>query len=106
MRRHAAGAPLIDSIKRGFVYSDGWVDDARLVVLNALDAQERGAEILTRTKLVSAQRVGDAWEARLQLADGSMRVVHARAVANAAGPWVGEVLHGALGRGAHQACGS
>ncbi len=43
MRRHPAGAPLVDSIKRGFVYSDGWVNDARLVVLNALDAQERGA---------------------------------------------------------------
>ncbi|AOJ87774.1 glycerol-3-phosphate dehydrogenase [Burkholderia sp. AW33-5] len=100
MRRHAAGAPLIDSIKRGFVYSDGWVDDARLVVLNALDAKERGAEILTRTKLVSAERRGDEWEARLRHADGSIRVVHARAVANAAGPWVGEVLHGALGRGA------
>ncbi|KUZ90306.1 glycerol-3-phosphate dehydrogenase [Burkholderia ubonensis] len=100
MRRHAAGAPLIDSIKRGFVYSDGWVDDARLVVLNALDAKERGAEILTRTKLVSAERVGDEWEARLQLADGSISVVRARAIANAAGPWVGEVLHGALGRGA------
>ncbi|KVR02745.1 glycerol-3-phosphate dehydrogenase [Burkholderia ubonensis] len=100
MRRHAAGAPLIDSIKRGFVYSDGWVDDARLVVLNALDAKERGAEILTRTKLVSAERVGDEWEARLQLADGSMSVVRARAIANAAGPWVGDVLHGALGRGA------
>ncbi|KUZ73639.1 glycerol-3-phosphate dehydrogenase [Burkholderia ubonensis] len=100
MRRHAAGAPLIDSIKRGFVYSDGWVDDARLVVLNALDAKERGAEILTRTKLVSAERVGDEWEARLQLADGSISIVRARAIANAAGPWVGEVLHGALGRGA------
>ncbi|AOK60066.1 glycerol-3-phosphate dehydrogenase [Burkholderia ubonensis] len=100
MRRHAAGAPLIDSIKRGFVYSDGWVDDARLVVLNALDAKERGAEILTRTKLVSAERVGDEWEARLQLADGSISVVRARAIANAAGPWVGDVLHGALGRGA------
>ncbi|KVD53528.1 glycerol-3-phosphate dehydrogenase [Burkholderia ubonensis] len=100
MRRHAAGAPLIDSIKRGFVYSDGWVDDARLVVLNALDAKERGAKILTRTKLVSAERVGDEWEARLQLADGSMSVVRARAIANAAGPWVGDVLHGALGRGA------
>ncbi|KWB58501.1 glycerol-3-phosphate dehydrogenase [Burkholderia ubonensis] len=100
MRRHAAGAPLIDSIKRGFVYSDGWVDDARLVVLNALDAKERGAEILTRTKLVSAERVGDEWEARLQLADGSMSVVRTRAIANAAGPWVGDVLHGALGRGA------
>ncbi|KVG75851.1 glycerol-3-phosphate dehydrogenase [Burkholderia ubonensis] len=100
MRRHAAGAPLIDSIKRGFVYSDGWVDDARLVVLNALDAKERGAEILTRTRLVSAGRVGDEWEARLQLADGSISVVRARAIANAAGPWVGDVLHGALGRGA------
>ncbi|KVD21617.1 glycerol-3-phosphate dehydrogenase [Burkholderia ubonensis] len=100
MRRHAAGAPLIDSIKRGFVYSDGWVDDARLVVLNALDAKERSAEILTRTKLVSAERVGDEWEARLQLADGSISVVRARAIANAAGPWVGDVLHGALGRGA------
>ncbi|KVN66883.1 glycerol-3-phosphate dehydrogenase [Burkholderia stagnalis] len=100
MRRHPAGAPLIDSIKRGFVYSDGWVDDARLVVLNALDAKERGAEILTRTKLVSAERRGDEWEARLQHADGSIHVVHARAIANAAGPWVGDVLHGALGRGA------
>ncbi|WP_229699550.1 glycerol-3-phosphate dehydrogenase, partial [Burkholderia cenocepacia] len=101
MRRHAAGAPLIDSIKRGFVYSDGWVDDARLVVLNAMDAKERGAEILTRTKLLSAERRGDEWEARLQQADGSIRVVQARAIANAAGPWVGDVLHGALGRGAH-----
>ncbi|AGK48220.1 FAD dependent oxidoreductase family protein [Burkholderia thailandensis MSMB121] len=100
MRRHPAGAPLVDSIKRGFVYSDGWVDDARLVVLNALDAQERGARILTRTKLVSAERHDGQWHARLQRADGSTLDVRARAVANAAGPWVGEVLHGALGRGA------
>ncbi|PRE45785.1 glycerol-3-phosphate dehydrogenase [Burkholderia multivorans] len=101
MRRHAAGAPLVDSIRRGFIYSDGWVDDARLVVLNALDAKERGAEILTRTKLVSAERRSDEWEARLQQPDGAIRVVRARAIANAAGPWVGDVLHGALGRGAH-----
>ncbi|MEB2510121.1 glycerol-3-phosphate dehydrogenase [Burkholderia multivorans] len=101
MRRHAAGAPLVDSIRRGFVYSDGWVDDARLVVLNALDAKERGAEILTRTKLVSAERRSDEWEARLQQPDGAIRVVRARAIANAAGPWVGDVLHGALWRGAH-----
>ncbi len=52
MRRHPAGAPLIDSIKRGFVYSDGWVDDARLVALNAVDAQEYSAVIKTRTHLV------------------------------------------------------
>ncbi|MCM3372929.1 FAD-dependent oxidoreductase, partial [Bacillus velezensis] len=57
--------------------------------------------ILTRTKLLSAERRGDEWEARLQQADGSIRVVQARAIANAAGPWVGDVLHGALGRGAH-----
>ena len=109
MRRHAAGAPLIDSIRRGFVYSDGWVDDARLVVLNALDAKERGAQIVTRTKLVSAVRAnaanggggaGGEWQALLRRPDGSTFEVRARAIANAAGPWVGEVLHGALGRGA------
>jgi glycerol-3-phosphate dehydrogenase len=100
MRRHAAGEPLVDSIRRGFVYSDGWVDDARLVVLNALDAQEHGADILTRTKLVSARRANGEWQARLQRADGSTLDVRARAIANAAGPWVGDVLHGALGRGA------
>lgn len=105
MRRHPAGEPLVDSIRRGFVYSDGWVNDARLVVLNALDAHERGATILTRTKLVSAQRAansktGGEWQARLQRADGSVLDVRARAIANAAGPWVGDVLHGALGRGA------
>ncbi|SDD50584.1 glycerol-3-phosphate dehydrogenase [Paraburkholderia lycopersici] len=100
MRRHAAGAPLVDSIRRGFVYSDGWVDDARLVVLNALDAKEHGAQILTRTKLVSARRAHGEWQAVLRRPDGSTFDVRARAVANAAGPWVGEVLHGALGRGA------
>ncbi|WP_322102703.1 glycerol-3-phosphate dehydrogenase [Paraburkholderia sp. J41] len=98
MRRHAAGAPLVDSIRRGFVYSDGWVDDARLVVLNAMDARERGACILTRTKLVSAQRKDGEWQALLRRPDGSTFDVRARAMANAAGPWVGDVLHGALGR--------
>jgi glycerol-3-phosphate dehydrogenase len=98
MRRHPAGAPLIDSIKRGFVYSDGWVDDARLVVLNALDARERGASILTRTRLVSAVRAGGEWHAKLQRADGAQLNVRAGSIANAAGPWVGELLHGALGR--------
>src|SRR5471032_2273370 len=71
MNRHPAGVPLIDSIKRGFVYSDGWVNDARLVVLNALDAQEHGATIVTRTRLVSAARVGSEWHAQLQRADGT-----------------------------------
>ncbi|MFL9928458.1 glycerol-3-phosphate dehydrogenase [Paraburkholderia sp. RL18-103-BIB-C] len=98
MRNHPAGAPLVDSIKRGFVYSDGWVNDARLVVLNALDAQEHGATILTRTKLVSAVRAGGEWRAQLRRADGTTFDVCAASIANAAGPWVGELLQGALGR--------
>ncbi|HEY4351108.1 MAG TPA: glycerol-3-phosphate dehydrogenase, partial [Paraburkholderia sp.] len=102
LRRHPAGAPLIASIRRGFVYSDGWVDDARLVVLNALDASERGARVLTRTKLVSATRANGLWNARLRQADGTTLDVQARAIANAAGPWVGELLHAALGRTADQ----
>jgi glycerol-3-phosphate dehydrogenase len=100
MRDHPAGAPLVDSIKRGFVYSDGWVNDARLVVLNALDAQERGAKICTRTRLLSAVRAGGEWHAQLKRADGTTLDVRAGAIANAAGPWVGELLHGALGRDA------
>ncbi|CAE6709815.1 D-erythritol 1-phosphate dehydrogenase [Paraburkholderia aspalathi] len=98
MRNHPAGAPLVDSIKRGFVYSDGWVNDARLVVLNALDAKERGAKILTRTKLLSAVRAGGEWRAQLKRDDGTILDVRAASIANAAGPWVGELLHGALGR--------
>ena len=101
MRRHAAGAPLVESIARGFVYSDGWVDDARLVVLNALDAAERGAKVLTRTKLEKAVRIGTQWHAQLQRTDGTIVKVRANAIANAAGPWVGQLLAGALGRGAH-----
>ncbi|CAN7499829.1 glycerol-3-phosphate dehydrogenase [Trinickia sp. LjRoot230] len=103
MRRHPAGAPLVDSIERGFVYSDGWVDDARLVVLNALDAAERGATVATRTKLVSAVRSGGEWQAELERSDGSRVSVQARSLANAAGPWVGQLLHDALGRPARHA---
>jgi glycerol-3-phosphate dehydrogenase len=100
MRNHPAGVPLVDSIKRGFVYSDGWVNDARLVVLNALDAKERGAKILTRTKLLSAVRAGGEWRAQLKRDDGTILDVRAASIANAAGPWVGELLQGALGRAA------
>jgi len=75
-------------IRRGFVYSDGWVDDARLVVLNALDAAEHGAEIRTHTSFDGAKRENDRWVARL--GDGS--TVTARAIVNTAGPWVSKVL--------------
>ncbi|WP_153099449.1 glycerol-3-phosphate dehydrogenase [Paraburkholderia hayleyella] len=98
LRQHPAGAPLSNVFKRGFVYSDGWVDDARLVVLNALDAHERGATLLTRTQLVSATRSNGTWHARLKRTDGEAFDVHASAMVNAAGPWVSALSHQALGR--------
>lgn len=78
--------------RRLALYWDGSVDDSRLVVLNALDAAEHGAEIATRTALVSAMRAGDAWHATLS--DG--RTVAARAIVNASGPWVADVLKESL----------
>ncbi|OQW73170.1 MAG: glycerol-3-phosphate dehydrogenase [Proteobacteria bacterium ST_bin14] len=78
--------------RKGFVYSDAWVDDARLTVLNAVDAAANGAEIIVQTALVSARREGDLW--RATLSDG--REIAARGMVNAAGPWVHQML-GKLG---------
>ena len=94
LRRHPAGAPLKPEFRRGFVYSDGWVDDARLVVLNALDARSHGAEVLTRTCCIEAQRGAEGWRATLESATGARRTVRARAVVNAAGPWAESFLRG------------
>ena len=94
LRKHAAGAPLQPRFSRGFVYSDGWVDDARLVLLNAIDARERGATILTRTRCEAALRSATGWTATLRHADGSSRSVQARALVNAAGPWAEAFLRG------------
>ncbi|HBG99850.1 MAG TPA: glycerol-3-phosphate dehydrogenase [Rhodobacteraceae bacterium] len=85
------GAPLDDRFDRAFEYSDCWVEDSRLVVLNARDAAARGARIMPRTRVVSAERVGDLW--RVELAhDGSRAAVMARALVNAGGPWVDDVI--------------
>ncbi|TMG97645.1 MAG: glycerol-3-phosphate dehydrogenase, partial [Betaproteobacteria bacterium] len=92
LRTHALGAPLKPQFTRGFVYSDASVDDARLVVLNALDAQARGATLWTRCACVSAQRSAQGWTATLQSRDGSQRTVKARALVNAAGPWAESFL--------------
>src|SRR3546814_5012144 len=86
LRRHPAGAPLAAGLRRAFVYSDCWVQDSRLVVLNALDAAERGAEVLTRTECLSARREGERW--RVVLRDGrngTQREVLARALVNEIG---------------------
>jgi len=84
--KHPAGAPLKHGFRFGFEYSDGWVDDARLVVLNAMDAAEHGAQILTRTPLTAARREGGEW-----VLDTPAGTFHAAALVNAAGPAVLEV---------------
>jgi glycerol-3-phosphate dehydrogenase len=92
LHAHPAGAPLKSSFKKGFVYSDGWVDDARLVVLNAMDAAERGASVLTRWRCVDAKRGADCWNVRLESATGERCEVSARALVNATGPWASQFL--------------
>jgi len=82
-------AGLKPALKHGFIYSDCRVDDARLVIINAMDARARGAEILTRTECLSARRMDDAWRATLT----GGREVRARGIVNAAGPWVKQVLN-------------
>jgi glycerol-3-phosphate dehydrogenase len=90
---HAAGQPLKGDLSKGFVYSDCWVDDARLVVLNAMDARDRGAEILTRTECVGAARQADGWDVTLRRKDGgASRKVRAKMLVNAAGPWCASLI--------------
>jgi glycerol-3-phosphate dehydrogenase len=98
LTHHPAGAPLHKRFTKGFAYSDGWVDDARLVVLNAVDAAERGATVLTRCRCAAAQCDADVWRARLQFADGTEWPLQARALVNAAGPWAEQFLRRAAGR--------
>ncbi|PYE84842.1 glycerol-3-phosphate dehydrogenase [Pseudoroseicyclus aestuarii] len=98
LRRAPEGAPLKDSYRRGFEYSDCWVDDARLVVLNALGAAEKGAEVLTRTECVSARREDGAWTVITRNSiTGKERRFRARCIANAAGPWVSQVITNVAG---------
>jgi glycerol-3-phosphate dehydrogenase len=92
LRQHVAGKPLKPGFSKGFIYSDGWVDDARLVVLNAMDAAERGATVLTRCACVDARRGDRLWQLRLQSGEGATRELSARALVNAAGPWAAQFL--------------
>jgi len=94
LRRHPAGAGLDPRFGKGFIYSDAWADDARLVALNARDAAEHGATVLTRMRCEHAQRRADDWCVRLTPTAGGAgpETVYARAVVNAAGPWVADFL--------------
>jgi glycerol-3-phosphate dehydrogenase len=93
LRRDEAGRPLTGAYSRGFEYSDCWVDDSRLVVLNAVDAGTRGASINVRTRCVAADRGADGWRLTLEdTRDGSTRTVGARVLVNATGPWLEEFL--------------
>jgi glycerol-3-phosphate dehydrogenase len=95
LKTDVAGRPLkAGQYSLGFEYSDCWVDDARLVVLNARDAADRGATIRTRTKAVAAERSADAWQLTIidRRSSTPAETVRAKIFINAAGPWVGDVL--------------
>ncbi len=96
LRTTAYGSGLRPTLTKGFVYSDCRVDDARLVVANALSARELGAGICTRTECVFAKRIDAGWQVRLRTARDGERTITARAIVNAAGPWVKEVLNDRL----------
>src|SRR5437762_4245299 len=93
LARDPAGQPLKPGYRFAFEYSDCWVDDSRLVVLNAIDARSHGASIHPRTKCVSAERDGGGWRLTVQdMTSGDLTTIAASSIVNAAGPWVAEVL--------------
>jgi glycerol-3-phosphate dehydrogenase len=97
LTRDPAGKPLKPQFRRAFEYSDGWVEDSRLVVLNARDAEARGARVMVRTRVLSARVVEGLWEAEVEEEGRGRSTLRARMVVNATGPWAGEVLRSALG---------
>jgi glycerol-3-phosphate dehydrogenase len=91
LARDPAGKPLQPRFRHAYEYSDCWVEDSKLVSLNARDAAQRGATVLTRTRVTSATRTGDGWEITTDGPDGK-QTHHARALVNAGGPWVEDVI--------------
>ena len=99
MRRDPAAKPLKSLFTKAFEYSDGWVDDARMVVLNARDAADRGASIMTRSQVVSARRDADVWSIDVKNTQtGETTTYKSRMLVNAAGPWVDRVLSNAFSK--------
>ena len=98
LRRDPEGIPILDQYTRGFEYSDCWVDDARLVALNAVGAAEKGATVLTRSPAVSARRENGAWTVTTKNSvTGESRTFRAKCVVNCAGPWVSDVVNRVAG---------
>jgi glycerol-3-phosphate dehydrogenase len=97
LARTPEGEPIKSAFHLAFEYSDCWVDDARLVVLNALDAKARGAEIQTRTEALSARRSGSLWQVDLARRGEASRRVECKVLVNAAGPWVEDVVNRVAG---------
>lgn len=92
------GAPLKDDFEKAYEYSDCWVEDSRLVALNARDAVARGATVLTRTKVISAKAEDGIWTVVLQDTEtGAQKDMRARMIVNAGGPWVGQILRQQIG---------
>ncbi|WP_336987109.1 glycerol-3-phosphate dehydrogenase [Altererythrobacter aquiaggeris] len=102
LRKQPHASILKERLVKGFEYSDCWVEDARLVVLNAMDAAAKGAEVAVRTECTALERQRESWLATLRSGDGTVRQISARAVVNAAGPWVDGVLGRAIPGDAHQ----
>ncbi len=92
------GAPLQDRFEKAYEYSDCWIEDSRLVVLNARDAEARGARINVRTKVMSAEQVDGQWQITVQSQNsGEQRLIVARMIVNAGGPWVESVIRNTVG---------
>ncbi len=94
LRQAPEGEPIKDRFERAYEYSDCWVEDSRLVVLNARDAEARGASIMVRTKVVGAERHPDHWVVKTEdVTTGEQHQFRARMIVNAGGPWVGDIIH-------------
>ena len=92
LKTDPVGAPLDDRFAKAFEYSDCWIEDSRLVILNARDAQARGANIMPRTKVLSADRFDDHWKVTVE----GGQVYHAKCLVNAGGPWVEDIIRGTI----------
>ncbi|MFA1624820.1 glycerol-3-phosphate dehydrogenase [Rhizobium mongolense] len=96
--RDPEGTPILDQYTRGFEYSDCWVDDARLVILNAVSAAEKGATILTRSAAISARRESGSWIVTTKNSlTGETRTFRAKCLVNCAGPWVMDIINRVTG---------